>query len=1216
MRTRRKILLCAILVLVLLGLGFHFWLSTGPLRRSVLQTLSKHYAGLIELDRVTVRFNRGLVLRGLRFHASPNETSPVACEIPQLDLHGSVWNLYRGQFEADKVTVQSPKLRVIQQADGQWTFDPPFRMHDDDKLTTAVPTDVLDASIEFVARRPDESKTVRHIELNVRPSNPPGSWSIGTKVNDPVFGSWTSHGTFDIKTSQFSAQPVCPKLSLSPELIRSLGRKFDALRQNCNFAGEVAIEANLQGSLDGKVPLNYQIFLDPRNARLGVEDIPEPIRDVAGRIEITPNEVRVHGLAGDLANGQIVVSGSLLRGEQDQLTLSLDMRHVDVRRLVPSGPSADELRSVIEAADSLSGKFQVHGFGDPDTWAGSFDGSLEVHSSQEAQSIPLHLTLSQGLLKIEQFEWRWNGGHLHLNASIPIRANRDIQGTVRLESIPVESAFRLAAQEVHDIDGLIGGDLAFRVPMKLRADIRDWKLTGPIRLQALHIGDLDFDWITGSLSAQNGTAILSDAAASTDQLDFTGSVTVSLFDQDELSVSFQMKPVSLAELVGQQYNGGRNDFIRGQLELIGTVSGRLVSDSIVIRGDGLVRRLGFGDVDIGDTRFKYEWSEDGFRVTGLDVPVFGGRFRGSGRWRSSFANDAAGGGKSPEVDIAPTFSLLGSFENIDFANLNNALDLQAFDLHGAASGELQLQLNPNSPEPLRSIRASGRVASKRLMAGGMPIDVSADFEFDGTTCTVSSLSATTPAGRVNGSATLELSARQRVLNAELQSTNLNLFKLAAFLPTAAPLPLIAGTSAGQLSLQCDLASGDVVGKGAGRIQSLAIPGLPMIESLLVRRFEIRDDTILVPEYQATLWGGTSTGSCRIDLQPNADKLIEVTIIKLDHVELSQISATWPSAAGNPSGKLSGTGKLAIVGSGPRQSVLGSGDYTVDSAVYAGLPLGRTVGSIEAFDGATHEFIGGRVQPKRNGTAAKASDQHFVIRVREARPARGTLQGTVLVGVTGILTYDSFLKFSGLDLATTLQTLFASRHAVSGVLSGEMRLLGSERGQDDARGEMWFRVDNGNLWRFPVLAVFLREAGRVLNRLLNLNLWEQGAQTALARRVTLDHGVVQVHEFWIAGDVGRLFGEGTITLDGRIDLDFVGNFDTGLPKNVPLLGQLDDLVKFAQKRMLKIHLSGTLSDPVAVVVPIQNLTEPAERFLRGVITGTLFDDDRTSRTGPR
>jgi hypothetical protein len=504
-----------------------------------------------------------------------------------------------------------------------------------------------------------------------------------------------------------------------------------------------------------------------------------------------------------------------------------------------------------------------------------------------------------------------------------------------------------------------------------------------------------------------------------------------------------------------------------------------------------------------------------------------------------------------------------------------------------------------------------------LLAGIPVVEASTDFEFDGKTLTMASLCGYLPAGKVTGSATVELSQGQPSLAAELQTDGLNLAALEDSMSHRTALRQLRGTAGGQLSLRLDLATGAVSGHGSGRIQSLALGNLPVIDSVLVRQYELRDGKLVVPGFRAVLWGGAAAGSCEIDLDESAAKLAEISLNRVDRVELARLLAQWPANGAMPRGKVSGTGKLTVPGDDARRAVVGAGEFTIESASFGRLALGRTVGTVEAFDSGTHEIVGGRVQPKRATASPRAGDQRVLIRIRESQPARGSLQGTVLLGYAGAMTYDASLRFNGLDLATAAQTVFASRHPVSGTLSGEMRMVGTDRGTGDARGEMWLRVDNGNLWRFPVLAVFVRESTRVFNRLLNLNLAEQSPQTALARRVTLENGVLHVHEFWIAGDMGRLFGQGDVALDGRIDLDFVGNFDTGLPNNVPLLGQLSGALNFLQQRLVKVHLSGTLSDPVAMPVPLQDLTEPAEKFFRGVITGTLFDDpSRTSRPTTR
>jgi hypothetical protein len=446
----------------------------------------------------------------------------------------------------------------------------------------------------------------------------------------------------------------------------------------------------------------------------------------------------------------------------------------------------------------------------------------------------------------------------------------------------------------------------------------------------------------------------------------------------------------------------------------------------------------------------------------------------------------------------------------------------------------------------------------------------------------------------------------------LQSSQLQLAPLAAsFGRTTGG---IAGTASGQLAVRWDLSGAELSAQGSGQMQRLVFGRLPVIDSVQLRQFELRGGKLFLPQFQASLWGGTAAGSGTLDFSEGADRTAEFSITELARVDLPKLAAGWPIPGGPLRGRVSGSGRFSVSRKGPAQAVLGSGQFTVESGVFAGLPTGRTVGSIDAFDSASHEIVNGRVQAKQAPGAARSGDQRILITIHEAHPARGTVQGSVLIAQanSGRMTYDAGLRLNALDLATVAQVVFASQHPVSGSLSGEMRFIGGDRGSDDVRGEMWLRVDNGNLWRLPVLAVFMRESNRAVNRLLNLNLAEQRPQTAMARRITLDRGKLYVHEFWIDGDVGKLFGEGTIALDGRINLNFVGNFDTGLPNNVPLIGQINDALNFLQQRLVKFHLTGTLSDPVAIPVPLQDLTEPAEKFFRGVITGSRLDFDRIPR----
>jgi hypothetical protein len=1214
MLTRRR-LVCAFLLLVALGLGTEFWLRSGPLRGSALKEILRYYAGAVELDRVTIRPGLGLILRGVRFHATSDSNSPVIGDIPEIVLQGSVWDMLRGEFQPKFITASRPKIRLIQSAAGEWKFNPPVRSPAGSVPSNVVPIQVSDAILEFLSNDGSTSRTVDHIDVRVRSVHDSKELAILGMVTDSVWGKWTADGTVDTDSGEVRTRWRCDALPVRPELADWFGADASSYWRTIEVSGNIAVDASLALNLDGNSPLRYQVLVDPQQCTVRVAPLPGAVQDVAGRVEITPNNLRIHGLAGDLAGGQLIVSGTVSPLSPTPVSLAIELKSVVIDRVLPAKSAATELQSIVAASDTISGKLQIEGPLDPAEWSGEFVGSLALHESDATRSVPLQLNLTEGSLWVEGLEWAGDAGRFVVSARVPVHGEGEIEGAVRFTDADLRSLNGISAPGATSLLGNADGNLTFRVPIRLCGDRMAWEWSGPVQSMNLQVGDLAFDSIAGTLVGKGGRVTLRDGSAVVRGRRLFGKVDLSLAEPHDLTVQFRLMPLELADLAPERVSGNS---LSGRLEATGTISGRLESDSVKIRGDGIVRRLRCGPLECGDARFQYDWTENVLRLTGLDVTTLGGRFRGSCDWWPGVEGTRPDAGRTAShtprrATSRSHFRATGSFDAVDSRQLLDAFGVRDTSIQGPISGELKLEFDPAAERLLDTLRGSGHASSRRLAAGSVPIvGAAAEFEINGPTIAVRSLAGTLPAGDVTGTARIDLSDADRSLTAELQSPNLELAKLAPQAARDAAVP-VAGTTDVKLSIRYDLATGDVTGRGAGRIRSFRVADLPRIDSVTVPAFELRNGMLSLTEFQANLWSGTASGSCDVNLVPGAGKLADVTLTRVDRIELSQMTANWLAASGRPRGRASGTGRLVLAGASPQPAVLGTGEFTVESAVFANLALGKTVGSIEAFDAATHEIAGGKIQLRRSPTGT-AAQQRVLIRVREARPARGNLQGTALLGVNGNnISYDTSLRFSGLDLATVTQTMFASRNPVSGVLSGEMRLVGNDRGPEDAHGEMWFRVDNGNLWRFPVLAVFVRESSRTLNRLLNLNLAEQGPQTAVARRVTLDRGVLHVQEFWIAGDVGRLFGEGKVGLDGRIDLDFVGNFDTGLSKNVPVLSQLNSAFKVLQQRLIKFHITGTLNDPVAVPVPLQDLTEPAERFFRGIITGTLFDDpDRNPR----
>ena len=551
---------------------------------------------------------------------------------------------------------------------------------------------------------------------------------------------------------------------------------------------------------------------------------------------------------------------------------------------------------------------------------------------------------------------------------------------------------------------------------------------------------------------------------------------------------------------------------------------------------------------------------------------------------------------------------MGDYEGLDLASLLPKLCSTAPTIPGRVNGDFQIECPLIIAAGGFSPRVSAGIESARLRVGSLALEnAKAHLQFVDGVLTVPDWSATLDAQKISGAARIDQLTTAPRVAAQATATNLDLAKIARSFAGSQKSIVTRGLVSGQLAIQWESATSSVHGQGTIRISSLGLGGLPPIDSVSTSKLELRDSRITLRGFQATLWGGAARGTATIDLSKTADRLADVEVDRVDRIDLAWLASAWPVAGARPSGKLSGAGRFHVPGNAPNRVIFGSGEFDFESGSIYGLPVTQAAGTLEAWDASTHEIVSGRLQPRRGKPAKPSADPRILIQIRDAKAARGNVQGAVVFALNRPVTYDASLRFSGLDLATVAHSVFASQQPVSGNLSGEMQLHGTERGTRDLSGEFRrLRVDNGDLWHLPVVAVMVRESAKVLNRMFNRDA-PAGSQIAEAPRITLANGTLNFDEFRLFGDAGKLIGNGTVGLDGQVDLDVVGNIDTGLAKNVPILRPFQKAANMAQQRLVKFHIMGTLADPVAIPVPLQDVTEPAEKFLRGILTGTLFDD---------
>ncbi len=1195
MLTRRRIVFGTILALPLVAVAiFELWLSYGPVKSSVVSVLSKYARGTVEVEKVSFRWRGGLVLRKIRLRESKEMNSPVVCEIQRADVHGSLVDVLRGRFAPSRIEIRKPTLRLRIEPKRNWSDILPLRFEDGGQIAL-VPIELSGGRIEFIGPRPAGlPASIDGISLAVSGDSLTKPVQFVGAATDPLWGNWRVTGTLVPHERQLRGRVRSTSFQLKPDLATLLGPQFAELWRQLDPAGQIAVDAEFSLVLP-QGEFEYQVLVDPSSVSLQIPTCNERARDVTGRIEFTPQSVRIHALAGSLASGEVIASGTISRDEVPTIDAVLEVRRIPINRLV-AGASA----SISGPENFVSGKLTLRGTTDPQSWDGEFRGELTRSEASEFDSIPLHLVVREQQLMLDDLAIDWAGGKLRATARVPLERDAVITGTLDIEHADLSALLRTVSADAPHVYGNLNGRLTFEAPLNAWRDPEQWRLNGPISLRGCRVREMEIESVTGKLVCSNRVLSLTDATAKFADRTVRGRVNVRIEPTFPVEGVFRLDDVPLSQRVAAATDGGVH--IAGTAAVAGVIRGQLIPLAIQTAGSATFHNLSVDSQRLDEITVSFSADESGVDLSETELSVLRGRLRVSGRWDrmgGAPANSMAGRDNLSQPNAASgRLTLRGRFDGIDIAQLVPRAAGKA-ELRGNIAGTFTAKAETGIDVP--SLRVTGSLASARLAAGDWPIsNVRSDFSFENEQIAFTNFSADHAAGKVTGSAVLESPNGQPVLTARLSSTRLDIAKL---LPGSNHLA-VRGAASGNLAIRFDASNGTHDGRGSVRFSPLIVDELPPIDSVTSTQVELANGVLHLRACQANLWGGTATGTATIHFADRS-RIADVVFERVENVELSRLLVAWPAASSRPRGKVSGAGKLQVVNRGGGPAVFGQGEFQANAVTFVGLPVQSAEGTIDGYDAATHEFLGGRVQPRRGNPLARVPDQRMLIRLRDARAARGTIQGVTLVSFVRPVTYDTNLQFSSLDLATVVQYMFASPHAAGGSLTGNIRLHGTERGSADNSGEMYLRVQDAQLWSFPPLAV--------LGKLLTGKFGRPGGiHTAEVRRAVIVRDTVELQEFWMSGDLGQLAGQGKISLDGDLELDVVGNFKSEVARNVPVIGQIQDALSGLQQRLVKFRISGTVSDPTVVPVPLQDLSEPAIRILRG-LTGALLDnDDRTGR----
>ncbi len=267
-----------------------------------------------------------------------------------------------------------------------------------------------------------------------------------------------------------------------------------------------------------------------------------------------------------------------------------------------------------------------------------------------------------------------------------------------------------------------------------------------------------------------------------------------------------------------------------------------------------------------------------------------------------------------------------------------------------------------------------------------------------------------------------------------------------------------------------------------------------------------------------------------------------------------------------------TGQVHLIGNGSGHEFHSRGTLAIDSALVGDVQLSHLHGPLWIDHGRLR--VGSWAQPAGAG--------------QSPQPLRAALFGGTLTssaqivfGQAGLFELDADLNDA--DLALVVRETSRRPAPVQGRAFGVLQLSGNRHGTHSLRGRGQIGLRDADIYRLPLMVAVLK--------ILRAESPDRTAFTTsdIGFRIEGDH--VYFDRIDMSGDAISLKGKGDMDLQRQINLDFytlLGRERDYLPALLPFLGE-------ASRRLLKIHVSGTLDQPQTTQQVLPELNETLQEW---------------------
>jgi translocation and assembly module TamB len=799
----------------------------------------------------------------------------------------------------------------------------------------------------------------------------------------------------------------------------------------------------------------------------------------------------------------------------------------------------------------------------------------------EMADVHTRLRFEKGILELQELKGRTSppkgapgaAGTFEGTARMEVDPLGDLSTDVHVDHFPLAVVLNLLPGAAGKADGSLTGHVQGRAPAKALTDPTTWRATGTLASERLQSYGLVLTDASADVSVAKGTAKVAALKATLGKAPLTGSTELTLSAPWNYTTKLTLKGVNLTAV--QRLNPDfRPPFpVEGGADATADMHGTLRPFSVAASGTVNSSDLALDQFKVQSLSFKWDMDNDRVKLTDVKAGLYDGVISGT----AVVPIRAAATG---DVDLR--------LENVDVRGLAKSLPAVPVRLQGRATGTVKVTLPPAGPNGERPATGKIDLTAKALRVQNIPTDnLHADVDYKAGAAEYH-LTGDSLGGRFTLDGKIPFRDEKKTpapaapkeppeaSSGRFHFEKIRLSRLWDALGLGASLGRAQGRADIDLPFRLVGAERTLEGNGRLNVRNLRL-GDTLLTDGLTADLVLRNDSVQVRNLSAAVGEGGFRGVVVYNYR-NPDR--SYFNLQLEQVDVAVLLAAFPGAADAVEGLVD----LHLRGNLGREW-RGSGE----AALTRGRVFGVEVDEWRLPVNFTFIPVRGRGQ--------------LTVRDSNAQLARGraTLQTELLFSTDAAPRLEGNARFYNAQLKSLVRPTSGLGFFAVGQVTGRVNFSAdSLRSADDLNATIDATLNQTQALELPVLSglVPFVAPGR------SATTFQQGEL-----RGRLARGVFRIQKFNLSSPVVRLAIVGTITTQGRLDLEATGS--TGrigtnpaflrliglrIPVAGPIpIGLLLEASSYLSSRVIHLRVTGTVRNPDVHLEPVQILAEEVVRF---------------------